>query len=174
MSGHNPFEHMNDPFKRRLRAAVQEHLPPEMQASDAAITNSAMVKAIRAMESHDPEVLAELRQQADVARAAAAAKEKAELTPAAALDAVRHMDGEELWFHLNGQKLVDAALARRAAQAPADPRDVLSETIAMRREGLDVDGEGHGRPRLVGGVAPRAAAEPLGRVNETGNGAIRQ
>lgn len=76
---------------------------------------------------------------------------------------IRPNNREEQWFLTHERELMEAARARQT-EASRDPRDVLSETAAMRAAGLDVDGEGYGRR----GIAPRPAAQPLGRINNEG------
>ena len=75
---------------------------------------------------------------------------------------------EEAWARDNDAERLAALKAQLSGRNPvtSDPRDAVSETIAMREAGLDVDGEGHGAPR---GIQPRPAAQPVGRVNQDGS-----
>lgn len=74
-------------------------------------------------------------------------------------------------FGLTEEQLSKAAAHR--AQRDARLNGLASEIEQSANAALDIEEEGHGRSTTVGKIQPRAAAQPVGRVNDTGNGAAQ-
>ena len=77
---------------------------------------------------------------------------------------------ENGWARGEDAKRIAALKAQLAEGKPIapDPRDAISETIAMRKAGLDVGGEGHGaHAKAVGG---KQTPSQRGAANSAGDG----
>lgn len=129
---------------------------------DEQISQSDAAKAIRAIESHDPELLAELAaahrlkaQETPIEPTAKGTPNEEDYVPPTRMDAAQshmHPGSEDAWFALNGSKLQAAAFE----QLQERERDAqISDSAKMRDAGLNVGGERHGANHSVRGHTPK-------------------